>query len=83
MLIAWGVLYFGIKYYGTVEEQSGRLPRSPHQALDALAVGLERKKVNWVLDAAVFLFPRFSTEFWIEVVDCQRYLCITLLLKNR
>ena len=24
---------------------------SPHQALDGLAVGLERKKVNWVLDA--------------------------------
>ena len=27
--------------------------RSPHQALDALAVGLERKKVNWVLDAVI------------------------------
>ena len=27
--------------------------RSPHQALDALAVGLERKKVNWVLDADI------------------------------
>ena len=25
VLIAWGALYFGIKYYGTVEEQSGRL----------------------------------------------------------
>jgi Reverse transcriptase (RNA-dependent DNA polymerase) len=25
--------------------------RSPHHALDALAVGIERKKVNWVLDA--------------------------------
>ena len=33
--------------------------RSPHQALDALAVGLERKKVNWVLDADIrgFLDP--------------------------
>ena len=27
--------------------------RGPHDALDALAVGLERKKVNWVLDADV------------------------------
>ena len=25
--------------------------RSPHDALDALAVGLRRKRVNWVLDA--------------------------------
>jgi two-component system sensor histidine kinase AlgZ len=25
VLIAWGALYFGIKYYGTVEEQRGRL----------------------------------------------------------
>jgi retron-type reverse transcriptase len=24
--------------------------RSPHQALDALAVGIQRKRVNWVLD---------------------------------
>jgi RNA-directed DNA polymerase len=27
--------------------------RSPHQALDALAVGIQRKKVNWVLDADI------------------------------
>ena len=27
--------------------------RSPHDALDALAVGIERKKVNWVLDADI------------------------------
>ena len=27
--------------------------RSPHHALDALYVGLERKKVNWVLDADI------------------------------
>jgi RNA-directed DNA polymerase len=25
--------------------------RSPHDALDALSVGIERKKVSWVLDA--------------------------------
>ena len=27
--------------------------RSPHDALDALAVGIERKRVNWVLDADI------------------------------
>src|SRR3954471_20660539 len=27
--------------------------RSPHHALDALAVGIERKKVNFVLDADI------------------------------
>ena len=27
--------------------------RGPHDALDALAVGIERKKVKWVLDADV------------------------------
>ena len=30
--------------------------RSPHRALDALAVGLSRKKVNWVLDATSVAF---------------------------
>ena len=28
--------------------------RSPHQALDALTVGIQRKRVNWVLDADIF-----------------------------
>ncbi|HYM08817.1 MAG TPA: reverse transcriptase domain-containing protein [Terriglobales bacterium] len=27
--------------------------RNPHQALDALSVGLHRKRVNWVLDADI------------------------------
>jgi RNA-directed DNA polymerase len=33
--------------------------RSPHQALDALNVGIERKRVNWILDADIrgFLDP--------------------------
>ena len=30
-----------------------RLGRSPHMALDALAVGLQQRKVNWVLDADI------------------------------
>ena len=32
--------------------------RSPHQALDALAVGLSRKKLNWVLHADIRGFFR-------------------------
>jgi retron-type reverse transcriptase len=33
--------------------------RGPHDALDALAAGVERRKVNWVLDADIrdFLDP--------------------------
>ncbi len=27
--------------------------RNPHQALDALAVGIQTKRVNWILDADV------------------------------
>jgi RNA-directed DNA polymerase len=30
-----------------------RAGRNPHQALDALSVGLHRKRVNWVLDADI------------------------------
>jgi RNA-directed DNA polymerase len=30
-----------------------RPSRSPHQALDALHVGIHRKRVNWVLDADI------------------------------
>ncbi len=36
--------------------------RSPHQALDALAVGIRTKKVNWVLDADVADF--FTSLDW-------------------
>jgi hypothetical protein len=32
--------------------------RSPHQALDALTVGIQRKRVNWVLDADILGFFR-------------------------
>lgn len=32
-----------------------RLGRSPHDALDALAAGIYKKKVNWVLDADIRL----------------------------
>ena len=40
--------------------------RSPHDALDALAVGIYKKKVNWVLDADIRdFFTRFD-QGWLE-----------------
>ena len=40
--------------------------RSPHDALDALAVGIERKKVNWVLDADIRDFFTSLDHDWLE-----------------
>src|SRR2546427_6486692 len=40
--------------------------RSPHEALDALAVGLERKKVNWVLQADVAEFVTRIGHSWVR-----------------
>jgi group II intron reverse transcriptase/maturase len=40
--------------------------RSPHHALDALAVGILRKKVNWVLDADVRDFFTRLDQSWLE-----------------
>ena len=40
--------------------------RGPHYALDALAVGIERKKVNWVLDADVRDFFNRLDHSWLE-----------------
>ena len=40
--------------------------RSPHQALDALAAGIERKKVNWVLDADIRDFFGQLDRGWLE-----------------
>src|SRR5499427_3354739 len=38
--------------------------RSPHQALDALAAGIYRKKVNWVLDADIRDFSGSLDREW-------------------
>src|ERR1700681_489353 len=38
--------------------------RSPHQALDALTVGIQRKKVNWVLDADIRGFFHKMSPGW-------------------
>ena len=44
--------------------------RNPHQALDALAVGIQRKRVNWVLDADIRgFFDNLSHEWAIQFVE--------------
>jgi hypothetical protein len=35
--------------------------RSPHQALEALNVGIQRKRVNWILDADIRGFENPQT----------------------
>ncbi len=40
--------------------------RSPHDALDALAVGIERRKVNWVLDADIRDFFGQLDHAWLR-----------------
>src|ERR1039458_6095236 len=40
--------------------------RKPHDALDALAVGIKRKKVNWVLDADIRDFFSKLDRAWLE-----------------
>ena len=39
--------------------------RGPHDALDALAVGISRKKVNWVLDADIRDFFSTLDQAWL------------------
>jgi len=44
--------------------------RSPHQALDALSVGLHRKRVNWVLDADIRgFFDNMSHEWTVKFIQ--------------
>ena len=44
--------------------------RSPHQALDALTVGIQRKKVNWVLDADIRgFFDNMSHEWMMKFIE--------------
>src|SRR5690349_4752931 len=46
---------------------SGRASRcGPHDALDALTVGLERKKVDWVLDADIRDFFGQLDRVWLR-----------------
>jgi group II intron reverse transcriptase/maturase len=55
--------------------------RNPHQALDALAVGIQRKRVNWVLDADIRgFFDNLSHEWAVKFVEHRvadpRMLCL-------
>ncbi|HUD14510.1 MAG TPA: group II intron reverse transcriptase/maturase, partial [Terracidiphilus sp.] len=44
--------------------------RSPHQALDALTVGIQRKKVNWILDADIRgFFDNMSHEWTKKFIE--------------
>ena len=44
--------------------------RSPHDALDALAVGIMRKKVNWVLDADIRgFFDTIDHEWLMKFIE--------------
>src|SRR6201988_4709827 len=44
--------------------------RSPHQALDALTVGIQRKRVNWVLDADIRgFFDNMSHEWTMKFAE--------------
>src|SRR5215471_10389003 len=44
--------------------------RNPHQALDALTVGIQRKRVNWVLDADIRgFFDNLSHEWILKFVE--------------
>jgi len=44
--------------------------RSPHQALDALSVGIQRKRVNWVLDADIRgFFDNMSHEWTAKFIE--------------
>jgi len=47
-----------------------RPKRNPHNALDALTVGLQRKHVNWVLDADIrAFFDTLSHEWLVKFVE--------------
>ena len=44
--------------------------RSPHRALDALAVGIERKRVKWVLDADIRgFYDTISHEWLVKFIE--------------
>ena len=44
--------------------------RSPHRALDALTVGIQRKRVNWVLDADIRgFFDNMSHEWTMKFIE--------------
>jgi RNA-directed DNA polymerase len=47
-----------------------RAGRSPHQALDALTVGIQWKRVNWVLDADIRgFFDNMNHEWTMKFIE--------------
>src|SRR5450631_4772311 len=43
---------------------------SPHQALDALSVGIKRKRVNWILDADIrSFFDQMGHEWLLKFIQ--------------
>jgi group II intron reverse transcriptase/maturase len=44
--------------------------RNPHQALDALSVGIERRRVNWILDGDILgFFDRMNHEWIVKFIE--------------
>jgi len=59
----WEVEFLGYSY-------GFRPGRNPHHALDALTVGIERKRVSWVLDADICgFFDMISHEWLVKFVE--------------
>jgi RNA-directed DNA polymerase len=50
-----------------------RSGRSPHQALDALAVGIGTRKVSWVLDADIRKFYDTLDQGWLGSLSSTAY----------
>jgi len=59
----WEAEFLGFSY-------GFRPGRSPHRALDALTVGIERKRVNWVLDADLRgFYDTISHEWLVQFIE--------------
>ena len=57
--VIWEEEFMGFSY-------GFRPKRSPHNALDALTVGIERKRVSWVLDADIHAYFDTISHEWLE-----------------
>ena len=61
--VIWEEEFLGFSY-------GFRPKRSPHNALDALTVGIERKRVGWVLDADIrAYFDTISHEWLVKFIE--------------
>ena len=63
LTVIWEEEFLGFSY-------GFRPGRSPHQALDALAVGIEAKSVRWVLDADIRgFYDAISHEWMVKFIE--------------